>query len=99
MKYMLMMNSPRNCSYQIADWPMADIQAHIAFMIGFAKKLGATGELLAAEGLNGPEHATLVRAGAEGQPITDGVCGARLRYRGRSFSRARAGRRTAEHGH
>ena len=73
MKYMLMMNSPRNCSYQIADWPMADIQAHIAFMIGFAKKLGATGELLAAEGLNGPEHATLVRAGAEGQPITDGV--------------------------
>ena len=39
----------------------------------FAKKLGAAGELVAAEGLAGPDQAKLVRAGNDGKPITDGV--------------------------
>ena len=43
MKYMLMMNTPRGGDYGIATWPKKDIEAHIAFMIGFAKKLGAAG--------------------------------------------------------
>ena len=73
MKYMLMMNTPGNGPYQIASWPQQDIKAHIAFMIDFAKKLSAAGELVAAEGLSGPEQARLVRAGADGEPITDGV--------------------------
>ena len=42
-------------------------------MMGFAKKLGAAGELVAAEGLAGPDQARLVRAGQDGKPITDGV--------------------------
>ncbi len=42
-------------------------------MRGFAKRLGETGELVSAEGLSGPEQAKLVRAGKDGQPITDGV--------------------------
>ena len=73
MKYMLMMNTPSGGPYQIASWPQQDIRAHIAFMIGFAKKLGESGELVAAEGLAGPDQAKLVRAGADGRPITDGV--------------------------
>ena len=55
------------------SWPKKDIEAHIAFMIGFAKKLGAAGELVGAEGLAAPAEAKLVRAGKNGKPITDGV--------------------------
>jgi hypothetical protein len=73
MKFMLMMNTPGKGPYQIASWPQKDLQAHIAFMIGFAKKLGASGELVAAEGLAGPDQAKLVRADKDGKPITDGV--------------------------
>lgn len=73
MKYMLMMNTAGGGSYQIMSWPRTDIQAHIEFMIGFAKRLGEAGELVAAEGLAGPEQAKLVRAGKDGKPITDGV--------------------------
>jgi hypothetical protein len=73
MKYILMMNTPGNGAYQIGSWPQQDIKAHIAFMIAFAKKLGAAGELVAAEGLAGPDQARLVRAGKDGAPITDGV--------------------------
>jgi hypothetical protein len=73
MKYMLMMNTPSGGPYQIMSWPKKDIQAHITFMKTFAKKLTASGELAAAEGLAGPEQAKLVRAGREGEPITDGV--------------------------
>ena len=73
MKYMLMMHVPGGASYQIAGWPAADIAAHIAFMRNFAAKLHAAGELVWAEGLSGPEQAKLVRAGADGEPITDGA--------------------------
>jgi hypothetical protein len=73
MKYMLMMNTPGAGPYQVASWPREDFMAHIAFMIGFAKKLRASGELVAAEGLSGPDQAKRVRAGSDGQPITDGV--------------------------
>lgn len=69
---MLMMNTPKG-PYGIMNWPKADIEAHIAFMIGFAKKLSSSGELVAAEGLAGPDQAKLVRAGEDGRPVTDGV--------------------------
>src|SRR5689334_11317126 len=73
MRYMLMMNTPSGGPYQIAQWPKKDIEAHIAFMKRFAQTLHAAGELAASEGLAGPEQAKLVRAGASGEPITDGV--------------------------
>jgi hypothetical protein len=73
MKYMLMMNTSCGGSYQIASWPRQDIHAHIEFMKGFAGKLSESGELVAAEGLSGPEQAKLVRVGDDGRPITDGV--------------------------
>jgi hypothetical protein len=73
MKYMLMMNTPGQGPYQIAQWPVDDLKAHIGFMIAFVKKLGESGELVAAEGLAGPDEAKRVRAGKDGKPITDGV--------------------------
>ena len=73
MKYMLMMNTPSGGPYQIFNWPKQDIKAHIEFMKSFAKKLGESGELVAAEGLAGPDQAKLVRAGQDRKPITDGV--------------------------
>jgi hypothetical protein len=73
MKYMLMMNTPGGGPYQIANWSKKDIEAHIGFMRDFAEKLGKNGELAAAEGLAGPDQAKLVRAGKDGQPVTDGV--------------------------
>ncbi|WP_437674529.1 YciI family protein [Sorangium sp. So ce131] len=73
MKYMMMMHTPCGGPYQIASWPEKDLHAHIAFMKRFHKKLSASGELVAAEGLAGPEQAKVVRAGKDGKPVTDGV--------------------------
>ena len=46
---------------------------HIGFMKTFATKLAAAGELVMAEGLGTPDQAKLIRAGKDGQPVTDGV--------------------------
>jgi len=73
MKYMLMMNAPRGGPFKIMSWPPKDIQAHIGFMKNLARELGQSGELVAAEGLAGPDQAKLVRASKDGVPITDGV--------------------------
>lgn len=73
MKYMLMMNTPGAGPYQVASWAKQDLHAHIAFMKAFAIKLGQAGELVAAEGLAGPDQAKLVRGDKDGRPVTDGV--------------------------
>lgn len=73
MKYMLMMNHPGKAPYEVMSWPQEDLMRHIGFMKDFAKKLAASGELVMAEGLGTPDQARLVRAGKDGQPITDGV--------------------------
>jgi hypothetical protein len=73
MKYMLMMNCPRDGYDQFGSMPKKDIEAHIAFMIDFNKKLSAAGELVSAEGLATPMQAKVVRAGNDGKPLTDGV--------------------------
>ncbi|MDP1829458.1 MAG: YciI family protein [Archangium sp.] len=73
MKFILMMNTPGKGAYQVMNWPRQDLLAHIGFMKDFAKKLQANGELAAAEGLAGPDQAKLVRAGPDGEPVTDGV--------------------------
>jgi hypothetical protein len=73
MKYILMMNTMKAGIEAFAAWPKKDIQAHIAFMIDFDKRLRASRELVSAEGLAFPDQAKLVRAGKDGEPITDGV--------------------------
>lgn len=73
MKYILMMAHKKSDGDGIATWPPKDIQAHIGFMLGFSKELGASGELVSAEGLAMPDQAKVVRAGKDGAPVTDGV--------------------------
>lgn len=73
MKYMLMMNTPGAGPYQVASWAKQDLHAHIAFMKDFVVKLSQAGELVAAEGLAGPDQAKLVRGDKDGKPVTDGV--------------------------
>ncbi len=73
MKYILMMHGPRNAYEGFESWPQKDIQAHIGFMLGLNKSLRESGELVSAEGLANPQEAKIVRAGKDGEPITDGV--------------------------
>jgi hypothetical protein len=73
MKYILMMNCPKTGYDTFGAWPKEDIQAHIGFMVNFAKSLRESGELVSAEGLADPKQATIVRAGKDGTPVTDGV--------------------------
>ena len=73
MKYILMMNCPKSGYESYGRWPKKDIQANIAFMHSFNKKLREAGELVSAEGLADPRQAKMVRAGKDGEPITDGV--------------------------
>lgn len=76
MKFIMMMHMPGDPAKQsagIMSWPPEAIQAHIGFMMSLNKELKASGELVAAEGLSWPTEAKLVRADADGLPITDGV--------------------------
>lgn len=74
MKYMLLMNHQGSqAEYEMTSWPPEDFKAHIDFMINFAERLTGSGELVAAEGLSGPEDARVVRANPDGAPaVTDG---------------------------
>ncbi|HYZ84680.1 MAG TPA: YciI family protein [Bryobacteraceae bacterium] len=73
MKYILMMHVPKGGSYAVSSWPKDDVVAHIAFMRNLNKELIESGEFVGAEGLAEPGQAKLVRAGANGSPVTDGV--------------------------
>jgi hypothetical protein len=73
MKYMIMMNTPRDGYTQYMSWPKEVLEANFAFMHAFGEKLRAAGEWVSAEGLASPLQAKAVRAGKDGKPITDGV--------------------------
>ena len=72
MKFMLMMHHSGEGA-AIHTWPPKDVQAHIQFMLDLNKQLSASGELVDAQGLAGPEQAKIVHATKSGPPaITDG---------------------------
>ena len=73
MKFMLIMNSPRDGYDQYMKWPRKIVEANSAFMQALTKKLSDAGELVATEGLAAPTAAKRVRAGTDGRPITDGA--------------------------
>lgn len=73
MKYMLIMNTPRDGYAQYMSWPRELLQANGDFMESFTRKLSNAGELVGAAGLAAPTQAKLVRGGSNGKPITDGV--------------------------
>ncbi|HKE27484.1 MAG TPA: YciI family protein [Bryobacteraceae bacterium] len=72
MKYILMMNTMK-AGQGVLTWPQKDLQAHVAHMMSLGEELRKSGELVSAEGLAFPAEATLVRAGKDGMPVTDGV--------------------------
>ena len=73
MKYILMMTGTKADFDWYAKWSKQDLQAHFAFMHAFNKELKDSGAFVAAEGLAFPDQAKIVRAGSDGEPITDGV--------------------------
>ena len=73
MKYILMMHCPKTGYESFGAWPKEAIQAHIGHMIELNQSLQKSGEFVSAEGLASPHEATIVRAGKDGAPVTDGV--------------------------
>jgi hypothetical protein len=73
MKYILMMNGKRSDFEGYAKWSKEDLRANVAFMRTFSKELKDSGVFVSTEGLGWPSEAKLVRAGKNGEPITDGV--------------------------
>jgi hypothetical protein len=73
MKYILMMNLPKNGFESFGAWSQKDIEANIELLKSLNKSLRISGEFVAAEGLAMPDQAKVVRADKDGIPITDGV--------------------------
>ena len=73
MKYILMMNGTKADFAEFARWSKEDLAANVAFMRAFSKGLREQGVFVATEGLGWPNEAKVVRAGKNGDPVTDGV--------------------------
>jgi hypothetical protein len=73
MKYILMMYGKKADWDQYASWSKEDLQRNIAFMQNFNKELHEAGVFVDTKGLAWPKEAKLVRADANGDPVTDGV--------------------------
>ena len=73
MKYILMMTGTKADWDAYTKWSKEDLQRNTAFMRAFSKELKDSGVFVATEGLGWPGQAKVVRAGKDGEPITDGV--------------------------
>lgn len=58
---------------QYASWSKEDLQRNIEFMRSFSKELEKAGVFVDTKGLAWPQEAKVVRAGKNGEPVTDGV--------------------------
>ena len=73
MKYILMMHGSKTEWESYAKWSKEDLRRNTEFMRAFSKELKDSGVFVATEGLGWPDQARMVRAGKDGEPITDGV--------------------------
>jgi hypothetical protein len=73
MKYILMMNGTKADFNSYARWSQKDLEANVAFMRAFSRELKDSGVFVSTEGLGWPDQARMVRAAADGTPVTDGV--------------------------
>src|SRR6204780_3869082 len=73
MKYILMMNATKSNFDLYAKWSKEDLRRNVAFMRAFSKELKDSGVFVATEGLGWPNEARIVRAGTDGEPVTNGV--------------------------
>jgi hypothetical protein len=72
MKYMLLMNYASGAS-RMSEWAPEDVRASGVHMGAIHEELAASGELVGAEGLTGPEAAKIVTHDGVGAPVvTDG---------------------------
>jgi hypothetical protein len=73
MKFILMMTAKKADWDEYAKWSKEDLAGNVAFMRAFNKELKDSGVFVATEGLAWPSEAKIVRAGSNGEPVTDGV--------------------------
>ena len=73
MKYILMMHGGKGQWDEYARWTKEDLERNVAFMQRFNRELQEAGVFVDTKGLAWPREAKLVRAGKDGEPITDGV--------------------------
>lgn len=73
MKYILMMHGKQGDWDQYARWSKEDLERNVAFMESFCKELHDAGVFVDTKGLAWPQDAKIVRAGSNGEPVTDGI--------------------------
>lgn len=73
MKYMLMMHGKQADWNQYAKWSKEDLERNAAFMRSFNQELQDAGVFVDTSGLAWPQQAKMVRAGENGESVTDGV--------------------------
>src|SRR6266700_348098 len=73
MKYILMMHGKKAGWDEYARWSKEDLQRNVRFMRGFSSELHDAGVFVDTKGLTWPQEAKIVRAGKNGEPVTDGV--------------------------
>jgi len=73
MKYILMMHGDKSSWEAYTKWSKEDLKRNVEFMRAFSKELKDAGVFVAAEGLAWPNDAKIVRAGKDGEPVTDGI--------------------------
>ena len=73
MRFILMMMGTKADWGEYAKWSKEDLEQNVAFMRAFSKQLKEEGVFVATEGLGWPDQAKIVRAGKDGEPITDGI--------------------------
>jgi hypothetical protein len=73
MKYLLMMHAPRGTGdYEIFSWSPEDFEAHMEHLDSLNHEIRGAGEWVDVHALTPPGEAKLVRAGKNGEPVTDG---------------------------
>ncbi|MGA8102942.1 MAG: YciI family protein [Candidatus Acidiferrales bacterium] len=73
MKYILLMAGAKAGVDTYRAWTQKDIDTHMAGLKSLANDLRESGELVAEQGLTGPEEAMIVRGEKNGMPVTDGI--------------------------
>ena len=70
---MLLMTGTKADFDWYSKWQPSDFARHMEFMRKLSSELKAEGKFVSTEGLGWPSEANIVRAAADGTPITDGV--------------------------
>jgi len=73
MKYILMMHGKKGAWDEYGKWSKEDLERNVEFMRRFNRELHDAGVFVDTKGLALPQEAKLVRAGDNGDPVTDGV--------------------------